>query len=113
MSKDFVSFSDSIKTPPMSQEARRETGLLLRALQEGDSIGMPLARPMPGIGPRCLELRVNDTRETWRIVCRCDPDALIVLHVFKKKTQATPKRVLEECRKRLRQYIEIMGGRTR
>ena len=49
-----------VKTPPLSLEARREMGLLLRELQDGEMLAMPHSRPMPGVGPRCHELRVND-----------------------------------------------------
>ncbi len=53
--------------------------MLLRDLQEGESLGMPHSRPMPGIGPRCHELRVNDENKTWRPGvsnrrgCHCHP----------------------------------------
>src|SRR5436853_354929 len=40
--------------------------MLLGDLQEGESPGLPHSRPMPGIGPRCHELRVNDGNKTWR-----------------------------------------------
>lgn len=62
---------------------------------------------MPSIGPRCHELRIPDGRVTWRIVYRHDPDAVLILDVFKKKTQATPQAVLDACRRRLRRYDEI------
>ena len=59
---------------------------------------------MPTIGPRCHELRVTDADQTWRIIYRIDSDAIIVLEVFSKKTEATPKQVIETCKKRLRLY---------
>lgn len=49
-----------VKSPPFSKVARIETGYLLRELQRGKALSMPLSRPMPGIGPRCHELRVVD-----------------------------------------------------
>jgi hypothetical protein len=49
-----------IKTPPFSKRARIEAGTLLRKLQEGELLGMPHSRPMPSIGRRCHELRVED-----------------------------------------------------
>ena len=99
-----------IRTPPLSREARREVGFLLRMLQEGEPLCMPHARSMPGIGPRCLELRVNDVGKTWRVVCRVDPDAVIVADVFGKKTRTTPDRILQECRRRLKNYDDIARG---
>ena len=67
---------------------------------------MPHARMMAGIGPRCLELRIPDEGQTWRIVVRTDPDAVVIAEVFSKKTRATPKRVIETCRRRFRRYDE-------
>lgn len=88
----------------MSINARREAGFLVGRLQEGVSLGMPLARPMPTIGRRCIELRVTDENVTWRVMCRIDPDAVLVIHTFSKKTQTTPKSVINLCKKRLALY---------
>ncbi len=90
-----------IKTPPLSSEARVEAGLLLRRLQRGERLGMPQSRPMPVIGDRCHELRIVDGSLTWRIVYRLDRDAVIICEVFSKKTRATPKNVIQSCRRRL------------
>jgi phage-related protein len=99
-----------IKTPPLSTAARVEAGGLLRRLQRGERIGLPHGRPMPIIGVRCLELRVPDGEKTWRVICRADEDAVIVLEVFSKKTQQTPQRVIDKCRRRLREYDRVVGG---
>jgi phage-related protein len=97
-----------IKTPPFSADARLETGLLLRRLQEGERLSMPASRPMPGIGPRCHELRISDSGREWRIVYRLDPDAIVIADVFAKTTRQTPDRVVMECRRRLRLYDETI-----
>ena len=62
------------------------------------------SRPMPAIGKRCHELRVVDADATWRIVYRTDPDAVVILDVFSKKTSQTPKRVISLCKARLKEY---------
>jgi phage-related protein len=62
---------------------------------------------MPSIGPRCHELRIGEGSVTWRIFYRTDPDAVLILEVLKKKTQATPKAVLDACRGRLVDYDRI------
>jgi phage-related protein len=93
-----------VKTPPLSVAARRGMGQLLRDLQEGEQLAMPHSRPLPIIGPRCHELRVNDENKTWRLVYRTDPEAIIVLEVFEKKTNQTPQQVIESCRRRLKLY---------
>jgi phage-related protein len=93
-----------IKTPPMSESARRETGFLLRRLQQGELLALPHSRPMPTIGLRCHELRINDENKTWRLVDRIDNDAIIVVDVFQKKTQKTPHQVIANSKRRLRLY---------
>jgi phage-related protein len=52
-----------------------------------------------------------DEDSTWRVVYRIDDDAIVIAEVFKKKTQATPKDVIEVCQRRLRRYDDIVGGR--
>src|SRR5712691_2368174 len=87
-----------VKTPPFSEEARTEAGVLLRRLQRGEMLGLPHSRPMPTIGARCHELRIQDADSTWRVVYRVDSDAVIIAEVFAKKTQTTPKSVIDACR---------------
>jgi phage-related protein len=59
---------------------------------------------MPSIGPRCHELRIVDERVSWRIVYRIDPDAIVILEVFGKKTNRTPVQMIEVCKRRLKDY---------
>jgi phage-related protein len=59
---------------------------------------------MPSMGPHCHELHINDTTGTWRIIYRIDPDAIVIVEVFEKKTAHTPRRVIEICQQRLRRY---------
>jgi phage-related protein len=61
---------------------------------------------MPAIGPRCHELRVPDATATWRIIYRIDPDAIVLVEVFSKKTAQTPQHVIGNCQRRLRAYDE-------
>ena len=93
-----------VKTPPFSKAARIEAGYLLRQLQRGETLSMPQSRPMPSIAPRCHELRINDEKETWRIVYRTDEDAIVIVEVFSKKSAKTPKRTVEVCQDRLKEY---------
>ncbi len=96
-----------VSTPPFSKEARLEAGFLLRRLQRGENLGLPHSRPVPTIEKRCHELRIQDERDTWRILYAIEWDAIIVLEVFSKKTGATPKSVIEQARRRIRQYRAI------
>jgi phage-related protein len=107
--KPLVWLRGEVKTPPFSAPARVEAGMLLRRLQDGERLGMPHSRPMPGIGARCHELRVIDAGKTWRIVYRLDADAVVIADVFQKTTPQTPVRVLQDCRRRLRQYDAAAG----
>ena len=102
--KPLVWLHGEIKSPPLSLAARLETGLLLRRLQRGDKLAMPYSRPMPSIGARCHELRINDEKATWRIVYRFDADVIVILEVFSKKTMQTPKPVIDNCKRRLKDY---------
>lgn len=102
--KPLVWLHGEIKTPPFSQAARLEAGHLLRRLQRSESLKMPHSRPMPSVGPRCHELRINDAGVSWRIVYRVEPDAIVILEVFSKKTRKTPNAVIEACKRRLREY---------
>lgn len=102
--KPLVWLHGEIKTPPFSQEARIEAGFLLRKLQQGELLKMPLSRPMPSIGAQCHELRINDEDATWRVIYRIDPDAILILEVFKKKTNQTPQWVINNCKERIKRY---------
>jgi phage-related protein len=105
--KPLVWLHGEVKTPPFSPEARLEVGYLLRLLQGGESLSLPWSRPMPSVGLRCHELRVNDANQTWRIIYRVDSDAIVILEVFVKKTQTTPRQVIEICKKRLNRYESL------
>jgi phage-related protein len=102
--KPLVWLHGAVKTPPFSREARLEAGFLLRQLQMGDTLTLPHSRPMPSLGPHCHELRLNDQRKSWRIIYRIDEDAIIILDVFEKRTNQTPKHIIEICKQRLREY---------
>ena len=107
--KPLVWLRGEVKTPPFSQDARIEAGCLLRRLQRGESLGLPHSRPMPAIGPRCHELRINDVAGTFRILYLADPDAVVILEVFSKKTQQTPRSVMSACKRRLQDYDRLAG----
>jgi phage-related protein len=111
--KPLVWLRTAVKTPPFSAAARIEVGMLLRQLQRGDSIVMPLSRPMPSIGKSCHELRIVDSNKTWRVVYCIHSLAIVVLHVFPKTTQQTPKSVIDLCQARLQEFLERLQGDTK
>ncbi len=89
---------------PFSKNARIEAGHLLRELQEGVTLSMPQSRPMPSICATCHELRVRDEKHNWRIVYRIDTIAILVVAVFPKTTDATPKYNIDNCKRILKAY---------
>ena len=102
--KPLVWLHGEVKTPPFTQSARIEAGVLLRRLQQGEDQGMPHSRPMPSIGAHCHELRIRDVDKNWRIIYRIDDDAILIIEVFNKTTRGTPASVIENCKKRLSKY---------
>ena len=70
----------------------------------GENLSMPQSRPMPSIGASCHELRINDEAVTWRLIYRTDKDAIIILEVFSKKTQQTSNKVIDVCKRRMKEY---------
>ena len=70
----------------------------------GEKLNMPHSRPMPNIGSNCHELRINDESGIWRIIYRIDDDGIIILEVFNKKSQQTPKKIIDTCKKRIKEY---------
>lgn len=109
--KPLVWLRGEVESPPFSPAARVETGSLLRRLQQGETLRLPHSRPMPVIGPRCHELRVNDGDHTWRLVYHIATDAIVLLDVVSKKTPATPQSVIESCQKRLAEYQRLTQGK--
>ena len=97
--KPLAWLSGEIKTPPLSANARQEAGVL-RRLQRGEVLSLPESRPMASIGPRCHELRIDDTQQKkeWRVMYCVGRHALAVLEVFQKTTRATPAHVIAVCR---------------
>jgi len=107
--KPLVWLHSEVKTPSFSQDARIEAGVLLRRLQRGEALSLPHPRAMPSIGGRCHELRIVDGDDAWRIIYRVDPEAIIIVEVFSKKSQKTPPPVIDGCKARLRRYDGLVG----
>ena len=109
--KPLVWLKGEVKTPPFSNQARLEAGLLLRRLQQGQGLSLPHSRPMSAIGRHCHELRIGDRDQTWRILYHVASDAIVVLDAFSKKTQATPAQIVEVCQKRLAAYLRAISDK--
>jgi phage-related protein len=105
--KPLVWLRGEIKTPPFGSDARIEAGFLLRRLQRGESLGLPHSRPMPTIGVGCHELRIVDAKVNWRIMYHIATDAVVILDVFKKQTEAMPRAVIAACQRRLQEFQRL------
>ena len=107
--KPLAWLAGEIKTPPLSSEARQEAGVLLRRLQRGEILAMPESRPMPAVGPRCHELRIDDVeqKKEWRVMYYVGRHAIAILEVFRKTTRATPRDVVTACRRRLADFRKV------
>lgn len=84
--------------------------MLLRLLQNGEPLGMPQAERLPDVGRRCGALRIRDAEHNWRIMYRIDPDAILILDVYSKKTRTIPEEVIERCQQRLKRYDEAVNA---
>jgi phage-related protein len=106
--RPLVWLQGEIKTPPFTAKGRQEAGMLLRLLQEGERLGMPLAEPLPDVGPRCGAIRVRDAEHNWRIMYRLDADAILILEVYAKKTRKIPDEIIARCRTRCTHYDAVV-----
>ena len=70
----------------------------------GETLGLPSSRPLPLIGERVHELRINDSNQTWRLVYKIFPDAIVIAAVLSKKSQALPKPIIDVCIRRFKEY---------
>jgi len=108
--KPLVFLEGAIKSPPFTAAGRLEAGTRLREIQEGESLGMPISRPMPTIGHRVHELRIRDEDHHWRVVYRVEEDRILIVAVFAKTTTRTPKRLIDRCKARLKTHDARQGG---
>jgi phage-related protein len=92
------------RKPSPFNRGEKRSGVSYSSVTTWQFASLPESRPMPSIGQRCHEFRISDVSATWRIVYRIDPDALVLLEIFAKKTQKTPMSVIETCKKRIRDY---------
>jgi phage-related protein len=73
-------------------------------LEEGHMLSMPLSRPMPSIGPGAHELRLRERSGVYRVVyVLLSKGRVVLLHAFKKTTEATSPRDIEIARTRLKE----------
>ena len=86
-------------------DARSEAGHQLSEVQNGlDPDDWKL---MKTIGPGVREIRIREKSGAFRVIYLATlPDAVLVLHAFQKKTQATPRKDIDLAASRLRAWKE-------
>lgn len=91
-------------------DIRSDAGYQLDLVQRGESPAD--FRPMPGVGPGVMEIRLHGDNE-FRVfyVARFD-EAVCVLHCFVKKTQATRKADIDLGKRRYGALLDSREGRT-
>lgn len=88
--------------------ARRAVGFQLNKVQVGEEPDD--WKPMADVGAGVLEIRIRDSTGAYRVVYVAKfPEAVYVLHVFKKKGQKTPLPDLQMARQR---YRELLRNRS-
>lgn len=88
------------------EDARHDAGYQIDKVQRG--LQPDDFKPMPCIGKGVEEIRIWDESGTYRVVYTARlADAVIVLHAFQKKTQATAKRDVDLAKER---FTEFMKG---
>lgn len=88
-----------------ADDARQDAGYQLDKVQRGEQPDD--FKPMPSIGKGVEEIRVWDESGTFRIVYTARiKAAVVVLHAFQKKTQATSKQDLDIARTRWAQLTK-------
>ena len=93
------------KTLPFSAKARLEAGYCFAAASERECLNHAcFSRPMPSIGVRCHELRIRDESHAWRIIYRPDVNGVLIVDVFDKNQDRTPKNIIDHCKRVLKRY---------
>lgn len=88
----------------LNQELRLYLAELFALLAEGESLGLPVSRPMPSVEHGVHELRVKDHSGQYRaFYFTKEKDAILVFHLFKKKTQNIPEQEIKTAKKRLKE----------
>lgn len=88
------------------EDVRADLADVLARLEEGQTLSLPLSRPMPSIGKGVHELRFRERSGIYRVVYFLAGGGLIwLLHAFQKKTQQTPQHNIDVAKKRLREVL--------
>ena len=97
---------EAVKSFP--DDVKYRIGKALFFLQGGETLPMPLSKPMPTVAKGVSELRVSGEDGIYRVFYYVKSErGILVFHAFMKKTQKTPLLEIELARARFR---EISNG---
>ena len=85
-------------------EIREDLADAVARLELGQTLSLPLSRPMPSLGKGIHELRLKDRSGIYRIIYFIiRANKIILVHAFKKTTQETPLQVLNTAKRRIKE----------
>lgn len=91
---------DDAKELPKLIKAKFEA-IMDKIIEHGPDLGLPFTRPM---GKGLFEIRAKGQEGIARgLFCTITENRVMILHVFVKKTEATPKQELDLALKRMRE----------
>lgn len=75
-------------------------------LAEGESLGLPISRPMPSVAHGAHELRIGSKDGQYRVFYFVKvKEVILVFPFFKKKTPKTPLTEIKTAQRRLGEMI--------
>ncbi len=87
------------------EDAKQDAGYQIDKVQRGEQPDD--FKPMPSIGKGVEEILIWDESGTYRVVYTARvANAVIVLHAFQKKTQATSKRDIDIAKERFNEFMK-------
>lgn len=94
------SVKEDARSLPKSIKAKFEA-IRDKILEQGPDLGLPFTRAM---GKGLFEIRAKGQAGIARAMfCTISNNTVVILHVFIKKTEATPNKELELARKRMKE----------
>ena len=89
------------------EQVRREVGKVVFDIQKGESLSMPLSRPMSSVKTGAHELRLKDSSGIYRVFYYTKvKEKILIFHAFTKKTQQTPQHEIKMAQKRLQEMLD-------
>lgn len=90
-----------------SDEVKDKLGYLIYRLQLGEALTLPHSKTMTSVARGAKELRVKGKDGIYRtFYLKVDGEQILVFHAFKKKTQKTAQKDIEQGKKNLKEVME-------